>query len=69
LRQKQVQASLNLPAAAISAKIHLRLRVPEGRHIQSVTVNGSPWKDFDPVSETVTLAAGASGKKQVVVKY
>jgi len=33
----------------------IHLRHPEGKPMQSVTVQGKPHKDFDPKRETVTL--------------
>jgi hypothetical protein len=69
LSNKRVEARLDLPTAPIGAKIHLRLRAPEGNQISSVTVDGNSSRDFDPAAETVTLPAGASGKKHVVVQY
>jgi len=69
LRNKKVEARLDLPTPPIGAKIHLRLRAPEGNQISSVTVDGSSWRDFDPASEAITLPVGASGKKHVVVRY
>jgi hypothetical protein len=47
----------------------LRLRAPEGHQMSSVTVDGKALRDFDPVSETIILPAGASGKKDIVVQY
>ena len=69
LRNKKVEALLDLPAAPMGARIHLRLRAPEGNQMSSVTVDGQAWRDFDPASETIILPAGGSGKKHIVVKY
>jgi hypothetical protein len=36
-------------------KVVLRLRHPDGKPMQSVTVQGKPHTDFDPKKETVTF--------------
>jgi hypothetical protein len=69
LRNKKVEARLDLPTAQVGAKIHLRLRAPEGNQISSVNVDGNSSHDFDPASETITLPAGAFGRKHIVVQY
>ena len=60
----KVNAEIQLPSA-FAAAIKLRLRLPEGHRIQSVTVNGKPWTRFDPQEETVTLPLGLTGKISV----
>jgi len=45
------------PHGPLSARrIVIRLRHPDGKPMQSVTVQGKPHKDFDPRKETVTIA-------------
>ena len=41
------------------ARIVIRLRHPDGKPMQSVTVQGKPHKDFNPAKETVMLAPSA----------
>ena len=43
------------PKRAPPAIIKLRLRHPDSRPLQSVTVNGLPWSDFDPRQEWILL--------------
>jgi hypothetical protein len=64
-----VETQLDLPAAPFAAPIKLRLRVPEGHEIRSVTMNGRPWTQFDAQQETVTLPAKLSGKVSLTVSY
>jgi hypothetical protein len=61
LSAHRVNAEIQLPSA-FAASVKLRLRLPEGHRIQSVTVNDKPWIKFDPEEETVTLPPGMGGK-------
>jgi hypothetical protein len=53
-----VEATLDLPAHA-PALTQLRLRVPGGARIRSVTLGGRPWTQFDAQAETVSMPAAA----------
>jgi hypothetical protein len=53
----EIRAAVSAPARRAPAEIILHLRLPEGKRIASVTVNGAPHSDFDPAAETVTLFA------------
>jgi len=44
------------------------LRHPKTAPIRSVTVNGRPWRAFDPAKETVRLT-GLTGEVSVVAGY
>ena len=65
-----VEATVDLPAYAAApgqlpfraGPIKLRLRLPRDLRLQSATVDGKPWKDFDPAEESVTLPEGAKGR-------
>jgi hypothetical protein len=46
----------------------LRLRHPKALPIKSVTVNGRPWREFQPEKETIELK-GLAGKVVVVARY
>jgi hypothetical protein len=52
----QIEAVVQLPKDCTAKKVVLRLRHPDGKPMQSVTVNGQPHKEFDPQKETVTFA-------------
>jgi hypothetical protein len=47
----------------------LRLREPDARQMRAVTVNGQPWKRFDPARELVFLPAATGGNIEIVVSY
>ncbi|MBN1491189.1 MAG: hypothetical protein JXA69_14845 [Phycisphaerae bacterium] len=49
--------------------IQLRLRHPEGKVIQSVTVNGKPHPHFDPHKECIVLPGDHRGELLVLTQY
>lgn len=64
----QINAVVELPAKCGAKKIVLRLRHPEGKPMQSVTVNGKSHADFDPKKETITLEP-TEGKLTIQAQY
>ena len=69
LQQGRIEAQLELPAKAAAAETQLRLRVPEGKVIRSVTLAGKPWAKFDPKAETIGLPSRAKGKYALTIIY
>lgn len=65
----RIDVSLDLPASAAPRETIVRLRVPGERPIKSVLLDRRPWTGFDPVAETVSLPASASGKITLTVGY
>jgi len=65
--QGKVEGQVVLPVS-FAGTIKLRLRLPEGRRIQSATVNGRLAAKFDPEEETVTLPPGMTGRIPVEVR-
>lgn len=61
-------ANVQLDARDPGTCILLRIRHPQGKPMQQVTVNGRPWHEFDAQKEWVRIA-GAGGTYAVVVKY
>ena len=51
----KIAATVEMPSRNTPKSVLLRLRHPEALPIKSVTVNGSPWTDFDPAKEVVSL--------------
>jgi hypothetical protein len=51
----EIEAVVQLPKDCSAKKIVLRLRHPDGKPMQSVTVQGKPHADFDPKKATVTF--------------
>lgn len=64
----EIEAVVELPSKCTAKKIVLRLRHPDGKPMQSVTVNGKPHADFDAKKETITIAPGDE-KITVRAKY
>jgi hypothetical protein len=69
LAQRRVECAVTLPPRASQAQIKLRLRVPEGNRMQSVTVAGKPWTSFAPQEEALTLPVGAKGRVALSAYY
>jgi len=51
----QIAATVEMPSRKPPKAVLLRLRHPEAAPIQSVTVNGKPWTDFDAAQEVIRL--------------
>jgi hypothetical protein len=69
LQQGTIQAELELPTKRSPEVTKLRLRVPEGNVIRSVTLAGKPWAQFDAKAETVTLPLQRKGRVALTVNY
>jgi len=69
LQAGRVEAVVELPSAPPAGQVKLRLRVPEGHRIRSVTANGKAWDQFDTEAETVTVPPGARGRLALTVSY
>jgi len=66
--QGMVSAVLRLPEG-YRAATKLRLRVPGGKALRSVRLNGASWTDFSPQLEVVNLPPGRQGKISVEASY
>jgi hypothetical protein len=64
----KVSATVEIPSRKAPASVVLRFRHPKAAPIQSVTVNGKVWTEFDKDKETIELK-GLAGKVSVVAKY
>ena len=64
----KISAVLHLPEG-YRAVTKLRLRVPGGKVIRSVTLNGTAWSDFSPGVEVVNLPSGRQGNISVEASY
>jgi hypothetical protein len=64
-RSGSVTARLSVPRRLGSAGLRLRLRLPNGERITSVTVGGHAFTRFDPNSETIDLT-GLHGRVNLV---
>lgn len=64
----RTMATVEMPAKGTAEAVQLRLRHPKAARMKSVSVNGKPWKDFEPKLEVVKLH-GLKGTVKVVVGY
>jgi len=63
-----VMADLEIPSKSSVGNIQLRLRVPAGKQLIGVNVNGKPYDKFNPSTETIDLT-GLSGKLIIRADY
>jgi hypothetical protein len=45
------------------------LRVPGGKALRTVTLDGSPWNDFSAAQEVVNIPSGRQGKISIEASY
>lgn len=64
----KIRAEVTLPTRNPPREVWLRLRNPNSSRIKSVTVDGKPWRDFDPTKEVVKLR-GLKGTVTLEVRY
>jgi hypothetical protein len=69
LHARQIECIVSLASRQTPDLIKLRLRVPEGNRIQSVTLDGTSWSDFNPLEETVTLHSLPKDQVTLAVHY
>jgi hypothetical protein len=63
-----IHASIVL-SKQVEAGVKLRLRAPKPHTMQAVTLNHSPWTDYDPVAETITLPGDATRPLELEIRY
>lgn len=68
--QDIINVTVNIPIRRRPLRTHLRLRVPEktGRKLVSVTINGLPYDNFDPITEVINISS-LQGEVFVTAKY
>jgi hypothetical protein len=69
LQAGNIEARLVWPSAPRSTLVKLRLRVPAGHRIGSVTANGKLWDQFNAEDETVTLPPVRKGQVDLEIHY
>ena len=69
LSQRNIAATIDLPADHFGAALKLRLRTPGQLPLKSVSLNGAVWTNFNAEEETVAIPAGQSGSVTVVAQY
>jgi hypothetical protein len=64
----KITATVEMPSRRRVRTIILRLRHPRAAPIKRITLNGQPWKDFDPAGEIIRLP-GSGGVLHVEAEY
>ncbi len=65
----RIRATVNPPDRNRPRTIYVRLRHPEERPMQGVTLNGAPYDRFDAAQEWVVLPGDVSGTQEIVANY
>ena len=68
-RAGTIEANLKLEPRQKPRVILVRLRHPEGKRMREVTVNGAPWRDFDPEREWVRVPDPSQGEFHITARY
>jgi hypothetical protein len=68
-RAGELQADVQLGGSRHPAELRVRFRHPDKRRMQSVTVNGRPWSNFDPDGEWVRVPSPAGDRYVIVARY
>lgn len=67
LGEGRVEALIDVPGRDPIRRLRLKLRLPAGRRLESVSVNGQPHERFDPRRETIDLG-GLTGRLAIVAR-
>ncbi len=63
-----VTVQVKVPDRRPPSELRMHVRLPAGQTAKSVTVNGQPHLDFDPVEEVVQVVA-PSGDLEIRIDY
>jgi hypothetical protein len=67
-RAETVRASVDVPASTTPQTLRLRLRLPDGRRITSVLLDGRSYARFDPRMAVIDLS-GRTGRLELVIRH
>jgi hypothetical protein len=65
----EITVTLDAPSRQPPAALLVRLRHPQRKPLQSVTVNGRAWSDFDANKEWVRIVAPAAVRYRISARY
>jgi hypothetical protein len=65
----EITVILDAPSRQPPASLLVRLRHPERKPLQSVTVNGQAWSDFDAKKEWVRIVTPAAARYTISARY
>jgi hypothetical protein len=63
-----LDATVTIPARSAPRSVRLRLRLPHGVQVRSVTLDGTPFSRFNPRTGTIDLS-GLEGTRTLHVTY
>jgi hypothetical protein len=64
-----IRATVEFLGARRPETLLVRLRHPERRPLEAVTLNGVEWRDFDPAREWVRVSAPEGARLEIVARY
>jgi hypothetical protein len=62
-------AQIDMPRRQTPRRLLVRFRHPQGKLIQSVTVNGANWTDFDTRKEWVVIEKPLQSYYTIIAQY
>jgi hypothetical protein len=65
----EIRADVEMPRGNAPATLLIRFRHPDRQRMQSVTVNGQPWTDFDAAAEWVRIPSPRGERYTIAVRY
>lgn len=65
----RLEATVEMPGRTRPSNLLVRFRHPQGKPMQSVTVNGRNWTDFDAAKDWVRIPAPAERSYSIVASY
>jgi hypothetical protein len=65
----QIEVDIGMPDRGRPKTLLVRLRHPDGVSMQSVTVNGRPWTDYDTQKECVRIQNPGEASYSIVTRY
>ena len=68
-RSGELRADVRLTGTERPSALHVRFRHPDGRRMQSVTVNGRAWTDFDAAGDWVRVPKPSADRYAIAVRY
>jgi hypothetical protein len=68
-KSDEMRADVHIAGERRPMALHVRFRHPDRQLMKSVTVNGRPWKDFDPGGEWVRIRPVSDERQVIVVRY
>lgn len=69
INSNRIIVEIETPNVYTPKKLLIRLRHPQTKSIQSVTVNGDDWKNFDVKEEWIVIETPSQSHYSVIANY